>query len=96
MNSSISEIDAKVVCYHCGNDCKDEDILEDDKHFCCSGCFTVYDILKDNNLCGYYDLNANAGVSLRAKNFKVRRVKKTERMVLMISDDAAIIASKAT
>lgn len=70
MNSSISEIDAKVVCYHCGNDCKDEDILEDDKHFCCSGCFTVYDILKDNNLCGYYDLNANAGVSLRAKNFK--------------------------
>ena len=70
MNNTIPEIDAKVVCYHCGNDCKDDDILEDDKHFCCSGCYTVYDILKDNNLCGYYDLNANAGVSLKAKNFK--------------------------
>jgi len=59
----------QVQCYHCGNDCKDEDILSDDKHFCCSGCLTVYDILKDNQLCGYYDLNQNAGVSLKAKNF---------------------------
>ncbi len=70
MNNTIPEIDAKVVCYHCGNDCKDGDIFEDDKHFCCSGCYTVYDILKDNNLCGYYDLNANAGISLKAKKFK--------------------------
>ncbi len=59
----------QVLCYHCGNECKDEDILSDDKHFCCSGCLTVYDILKDNQLCGYYDLNQNAGVSLKAKNF---------------------------
>lgn len=59
----------QVQCYHCGNECKDEDILSDDKHFCCSGCLTVYDILKDNQLCGYYDLNQNAGVSLKAKNF---------------------------
>lgn len=57
----------QVLCYHCGNECKDEDILSDDKHFCCSGCLTVYDILKDNQLCGYYDLNQNAGVSLKAK-----------------------------
>lgn len=70
MNNITSAVDSKVVCYHCGNDCKDEDIKEDNKHFCCSGCFTVYDILKDNNLCGYYDINSNAGVSLKSKNFK--------------------------
>lgn len=70
MNNIITAEDSKVICYHCGNECKDEDILEGEKHFCCSGCFTVYDILKDNNLCGYYDLNANAGVSLKAKNFQ--------------------------
>ncbi|MCP9755922.1 HAD family hydrolase [Lacihabitans sp. CCS-44] len=70
MNNTISAVDSKVSCYHCGNDCKDEDIKEDEKHFCCSGCFTVYDILKDNNLCGYYDLNTNAGISLKSKNFK--------------------------
>jgi P-type Cu+ transporter len=70
MNNAITAEDSKIICYHCGNECKEEDILEEEKHFCCSGCFTVYDILKDNNLCGYYDLNANAGVSLKAKKFK--------------------------
>ncbi|MCP9771003.1 HAD family hydrolase [Lacihabitans sp. LS3-19] len=69
MNSTITPIDTKTTCYHCGNECRDEDIFEDEKHFCCSGCLTVYDILKDNNLCGYYDLNQNAGVSLKSKNF---------------------------
>jgi hypothetical protein len=33
---------------------------------------------------------------LRAKNFKVRRVKNTDRIVLEINADAAITASKAT
>jgi P-type Cu+ transporter len=69
MSETLISSEQKVVCYHCGNDCKDEDIIEDDKHFCCNGCHTVYDILKDNQLCGYYDLNQNAGVSLKAKNF---------------------------
>lgn len=81
MNNTISEVDAKVVCYHCGNDCEDEDIKEDDKHFCCSGCYMVYDILRDNNLCGYYDLNANAGLSLKAKNFKGKFDYLTEKAI---------------
>ncbi len=56
----------KVKCYHCGEECRDEEIVTEDKVFCCQGCLTVYEILQDNNLCTYYDLNDHAGVSLKA------------------------------
>ncbi|MCB9298145.1 MAG: heavy metal translocating P-type ATPase metal-binding domain-containing protein [Lewinellaceae bacterium] len=39
----------------------------DDKAFCCEGCGTVFEILDDNGLCRYYELDENAGVSLRGK-----------------------------
>ncbi len=63
-------IETKTTCYHCGDECQDSNISLDDKIFCCPGCKTVYEILQDNNLCTYYDLNQNAGVSLKARNFK--------------------------
>lgn len=43
-----------TVCYHCGNECLDEDLIFDDKHFCCDGCKTVYSILSQHQLCQYY------------------------------------------
>lgn len=63
-------IDEKLKCHHCGEDCPDDTLHIEEKHFCCTGCQTVYEILQENNLCTYYDLNANAGVSLKAKNFE--------------------------
>lgn len=59
----------QVKCYHCDNLCEDELITYDDKPFCCTGCKTVYEILEENDLCTYYDLNENAGTSLKAKKF---------------------------
>ena len=64
--------ETKTTCYHCGEDCVDSPIVLEDKHFCCHGCKTVYEILQDNNLCSYYDLNQHAGISLKAANFKGR------------------------
>ncbi len=52
-----------VECYHCGESCKAETIHFDEKSFCCEGCKLVYDILKENNLCTYYNLNTNPGIS---------------------------------
>jgi len=52
-----------VTCYHCGENCIDEIILYDDKSFCCSGCKTVFDILSDNDLGYYYDLERSPGTS---------------------------------
>ena len=44
------------TCYHCGNAC-DENIYSDNKFFCCQGCKTVFEILKENNLCEYYSID---------------------------------------
>lgn len=59
----------QVKCYHCDNLCEEELVTHDEKAFCCTGCKTVYEILEENDLCTYYDLNENAGTSLKAKKF---------------------------
>ena len=53
----------KIICYHCGIECKDDLIFFDEKSFCCSGCKTVYEILDKSNLCTYYNLETNPGIS---------------------------------
>ena len=49
-----------VKCYHCGEVC-DENILSDDKIFCCTGCKTVYELLYDHNLSDYYQYESSPG-----------------------------------
>lgn len=56
-------------CYHCGDDCDREHIVFDGKDFCCNGCKTVFEILNQNDLCTYYDLDENPGISLKSKKF---------------------------
>jgi Cu+-exporting ATPase len=55
----------KVHCAHCGDECTQNDILWEDKHFCCSGCQTVYELLDQNNLCNYYELDTQPGIKVR-------------------------------
>ena len=52
---------AKDTCYHCGTECDRERIEFDEKAFCCNGCKTVYEILNQNELSCYYDLEKNPG-----------------------------------
>lgn len=63
------EIAEKIDCYHCGDYCEREHIAFDEKDFCCHGCKTVYEILSQNDLCTYYDLEQNPGLSLKSKKF---------------------------
>ncbi|HFB99284.1 MAG TPA: HAD family hydrolase, partial [Phaeodactylibacter sp.] len=63
----MSENKTIPVCYHCGEDCTQEVITHADKKFCCQGCKMVYEILNEKDLCQYYDIDENAGVSLRGK-----------------------------
>lgn len=51
--------DQQLKCYHCGEVCANRSLTSGDKYFCCPGCKTVYDILSKNELCTYYELNAN-------------------------------------
>src|SRR5690554_4178891 len=50
-------------CFHCGDPCLDVEVQHDQKSFCCQGCKTVYDILHDNDLTYYYDLQKNPGIT---------------------------------
>ncbi|MFN8283474.1 MAG: heavy metal translocating P-type ATPase metal-binding domain-containing protein [Chitinophagales bacterium] len=62
-----SETVNKTICFHCGEDCKNSDIHVQEKYFCCTGCKMVYEILNQNDLCTYYDLNENPGVTQKIK-----------------------------
>ena len=44
-------------------------IVFDEKDFCCNGCKMVFEILNQNDLCTYYDLEKNPGISLKSKKF---------------------------
>lgn len=52
-------------CYHCGEDCDDDELKYHDKFFCCLGCKSVFEILSDNGLCDYYNLEQTPGISLK-------------------------------
>ena len=62
-------IETKVACYHCGDLCTKDHVIFEEKDFCCNGCKTVYEILKENDLCNYYDLEKNPGISLKSRDF---------------------------
>lgn len=55
------------VCYHCGEDCKEEIIVADQKEFCCQGCKMVYEIINQNGLCEYYERDKNPGLNQKIK-----------------------------
>jgi Cu+-exporting ATPase len=51
-------------CFHCGLDIEiKNEILFDNKAFCCAGCKTVYELLRDNELGCYYDYAQSPGAT---------------------------------
>ncbi len=48
-------------CYHCGDSCTSEEIVFNEKVFCCNGCKTVYEILNESDLGSYYGLEESPG-----------------------------------
>ena len=50
-----------ISCYHCGTPCLNGSIAVDDKCFCCEGCKTVYELINDNGLYNYYQLQNHPG-----------------------------------
>lgn len=61
-----TSIQTKKSCYHCGDDCDERPIGLYDKPFCCDGCEAVYQLLQENELCTYYDLDQNPGFKIKA------------------------------
>ena len=53
-------------CRHCGSDCGDEPIRAGRDVFCCHGCASVFALLNERGLGGYYTCDVTPGVSQRA------------------------------
>jgi Cu+-exporting ATPase len=54
-----------IHCFHCGEICEEEIITFQEHEFCCNGCQKVYEILANNDLCAYYDLENTPGLAQR-------------------------------
>ncbi|MBS1585926.1 MAG: heavy metal translocating P-type ATPase metal-binding domain-containing protein [Bacteroidetes bacterium] len=57
------QVQEKTLCYHCGVPCINSAIHIDQKIFCCEGCKLVYEILNENGLCNYYNIQSHPGLS---------------------------------
>lgn len=56
-------VSQKTQCFHCGLPCKDEEIVFEEKSFCCSGCQLVYQVLSDHGMQAYYQYEATPGAT---------------------------------
>jgi P-type Cu+ transporter len=55
-------------CVHCGQDCRKNPVIWDEKPFCCNGCSLVYQILSEKKLDRYYDMMPTPGIRLDQEN----------------------------
>lgn len=51
----------KETCVHCGAEAK-KMIYQNDQPFCCEGCIMVYNILQENSLYDYYNIQDSPGI----------------------------------
>ncbi len=51
-------------CFHCGlNIVQEDEIIFENKNFCCNGCKTVYEIFSLNDMTCYYDFENSPGAT---------------------------------
>ena len=56
-------------CIHCGADCGKHPVVWNDMPFCCNGCKTVYQLLNENKLFSYYNLDDTPGIKVETTEF---------------------------
>lgn len=56
------------TCFHCGDEIIGKVIRQDEKVFCCTGCRSVYNLLRENNLDTFYDLEKEPGLKPKEAN----------------------------
>uniref|UniRef100_UPI003216E75C heavy metal translocating P-type ATPase n=1 Tax=uncultured Draconibacterium sp. TaxID=1573823 RepID=UPI003216E75C len=53
-------------CVHCGADCGKDPVVWNNLRFCCNGCKTIYQLLNENKLYNYYNLEETPGIKVEA------------------------------
>ena len=82
-------------CFHCGDPCLGGSVEHRDKSFCCQGCATVFDILHDNDLAYYYELQDAPGVSPKISEKKYAYLDKQEiidKLVEFTEDGVQVVS----
>lgn len=64
METTLLQSTIKTKCYHCGENCNNA-VQINEKSFCCEGCKFVYQLLNENGLCNYYDLQEQPGIKVK-------------------------------
>lgn len=54
-----------IKCIHCGSICGETHVVSNGLDFCCNGCKTVYELLQNNRLYNYYELENEPGVRIK-------------------------------
>lgn len=82
-------------CFHCGDECPSAPISYQDKSFCCHGCKTVYEILHDNDLSYYYDLEQSPGTSplFSSSKYDFLKNEKIEAQLLEFNEQETQVVS---
>jgi len=62
-------VDKNNICVHCGADNGVHPVVWNDLSFCCNGCLTVYQLLNENKLYSYYDLEKTPGIKVETTMF---------------------------
>ena len=77
---------APAACRHCGTDCGTEPVRVGGDVFCCHGCASVFALIAEHGLSGYYQCDITPGVSQRSAE-----PRRTDRFAAL--DDASVAAS---
>ena len=59
----------KHICVHCGADCGKNPVWHNNEPFCCNGCKTVYQLLGENKLYTYYEIENTPGIKVDVHEF---------------------------
>ena len=76
------------TCFHCGDPCTATVVEHQQKSFCCYGCKTVFDILNDNDLSYYYEMERTPGISPVSNEGKFDFLENEQIVASLIEFDA--------
>lgn len=83
-------------CFHCGQIIENQEIFFDEKHFCCVGCKTVYEILNNKGLENFYAMNPDAGIRPDSKenhHFQFLDTPEVFEKIIDFSDDGITLVT---
>lgn len=80
-------------CFHCGDKIVGKEIIHDNKSFCCSGCKSVFILLQENGLDGFYSMEPNSGtkpINATENNYGFLEIDSIRKKYIEYEDDSSV------